>query len=373
MCIFEVPKINIFLQQGQLFKPTDVRWCMYRLLLLILFVTSTFYSLAQIGGRYVYSFLDLNYSARNSALNMPAVPVYDKDIFNGLSNPSLINPKMNNFLGFTATNYLADVAYGSAVFSRTIREKYYGLAGVRYINFGKFTLADEYGNKNGEFHAGDFALNLAAATLLTEKLSTGASINFIYSSYESYRSSGLAIDYGLTYFDTSRSLTVGLLVRNLGFQLFSYTGENAEPLPLDVQIGFSKKPEHNPLRFIIVAHHLNIPDFAYPNPAKKNYDLNGNVIASKVPLSEKIFRHFDVGGELVLSENFHIRFGYSHQARKELQVSTRPALAGYSWGFGLKISKFHISYGNTIYHLAGGSNTFSLTANLSEFTRKKGK
>lgn len=327
--------------------------------------------MAQLGGRAVYSFLDLNFSARSSALNMNAVPVYDKDIFNALANPSLLNADMNNHLGFTATNYLADISFGSAVYARTFKEKINTLAAVRYISFGKFILADEYGTRAGEFKAGDFAISFAASALLTEHISTGASLNFIYSSYESYNSSGLAIDYGLTYFNRPQMFTACLLIRNLGFQLFSYTRENPEPLPLDIQIGFSKKPAHMPLRFIVVAHHLNVPDFAYPDPSKKSYNLNGEEILKKVPLSEKIFRHFDVAGELVLSENFNIRFGYSHQARKELSLFTRKALAGYSWGFGLMIRRIHISYGNTIYHLAGSSNTISLTTNLSELYRKR--
>jgi len=338
-------------------------------ILVIFFVSNIVF--AQIGGRAVYSFLDLNYSARNAALGMNMIPVFDNDINNALANPSFINENSHKQLGFTATNYLSDISYGSAVYGHNFNSKFYSLAAIRYINYGDFIRSDEYGNKIGEFKAGEYALNMSVARKLTNHIRTGACLKFIYSTYDKYNSSALGLDYAISYINDKKLFTSTLIIRNLGLQLYSFTGNNPEPLPLDIQIGFSKKPEHMPLRFIVLAHHLNIPNFAYIDPDKKyNTDLNGNPVVVKVPLTEKIFRHFDVGGEFVLSENFNIRLGYSHQHRKELQLTTRPGLAGYSWGFGLKISKFQISYGNTIYHLAGGSNTFSIAVNLSDFTHK---
>jgi predicted Na+-dependent transporter len=45
-------------------------------------------------------------------------------------------------------------------------------------------------------------------------------------------------------------------------------------------------------------------------------------------------------------------------------------MVGFSMGLGLKVSKFHIAYGRSTYHLAGATNHFSLTTSLSEFYRK---
>jgi len=348
---------------------------MLRFLTAIIFFIISLNANAQLGGKAVYSFLDLNYSARNAALGMNMIPVFDKDLNNALANPSFIREEMNNHLGFSATNYLSDIGYGSAVYARQINDKINALAGIRYISYGEFIRADEYGNKFGTFKAAEYAVNVSSSYKISDNWLTGASLKIIYASYEKYNSSALAIDYALSYVNIDKLFTSTFIIRNLGFQLFSFSRQNPEPLPLDIQIGLSKKPEHMPLRFIVLAHHLNVLNFAYLSPDKQNVtDLNGNPVVVKVPLTEKIFRHFDVGGEFILSENFNIRMGYSHQRRKELSLSTRPGLARYSWGFGLKISKFHISYGNSIYHLAGGSNTFSVTANLSEFTsRKKNK
>jgi hypothetical protein len=53
-----------------------------------------------------------------------------------------------------------------------------------------------------------------------------------------------------------------------------------------------------------------------------------------------------------------------------LGVESRMSTVGLSWGFGFRISKFHISYGRATYHLAGASNHFSISTNFSDFIRK---
>ena len=70
-----------------------------------------------------------------------------------------------------------------------------------------------------------------------------------------------------------------------------------------------------------------------------------------------------------MGENFHFDLGYNYKRRQEMKVVVRPGMVGFSWGFGLRISKFHIAYGRSSYHLAGGTNHFSLTTNLSDFYR----
>jgi len=50
-----------------------------------------------------------------------------------------------------------------------------------------------------------------------------------------------------------------------------------------------------------------------------------------------------------------------------MMVPTRPAMVGFSWGLGFKISKFHLNYSRATYHLAGATNIFSFSTNLSSF------
>ncbi|MEA3495051.1 MAG: type IX secretion system protein PorQ [Bacteroidota bacterium] len=339
-------------------------------ILLILGFTVFAQSFAQLGGRYVYDFLELSYSSRSSALGGRMIPVMDKDLTLAIRNPSLLNPEMHNRFNFSFSDYLTDVAYGNVAYARKFKNDFCAMASIEYINYGEFIKADEFGNKLGTFSAGEYAFHLSASKKVMDKLFIGAGLKAIYSTFETYHSSGLATDYAISYYDEEKIMTASLLVSNLGFQFKPYTAGNQEPLPLNVQLGFSKKLAHMPLRFIIVAHHLNIPDFTYIDPNNNNnntFDNYNNQDNIETPLSEKIFRHFNFGGEFVLSENFHLRFGYNHQKRKELQIQGRPGMVGYSFGFGLRISKFYLSYANVIHHVAGTTNHFSLTINPSDF------
>ena len=86
---------------------------------------------------------------------------------------------------------------------------------------------------------------------------------------------------------------------------------------------------------------------------------------------DKLMRHLVFGVEFLVGKNFHADLGYNYKRRQEMKVSARPGTVGFSWGFGFKVSKFHFAFGRASYHLAGGSNHFSLTTNLSEFYRKQ--
>ncbi len=330
---------------------------------------------SQLGGRYVFNFLELPWSARSAALGGKITPVYDKDPSLAINNPSLLNKDMNGRFDVGITSYLAGIVYGSASYVYEAKEQLHFMGSLRYIGYGEFIKADETGKILGTFSAGEYALGISAGYEINEYWKAGMGINWVWSQYESYKSYGFSTDYALTYHNKDRLLTATFLINNLGAQLKSF-GEEIAPLPLNIQVGVSKKPEHMPLRFIVIAHHLNIPDFTYIDPNKQTIQTFGNdnnTNEQKIPFSEKLFRHFIFAGELVLSENFHIRFGYNHQRRKEMQLSTRPGMVGYSFGFGLRINKFYLSYANDFYHVGGRSNHFTLTLNPSEFHFKRKK
>jgi hypothetical protein len=333
------------------------------------------FSFAQLGGKYTYAFLELPFSTRAAALGANTVAIYDKDPGVAISNPSLLNPKMNNTLNIFYNNYLADINYGTASYCHVFKHNITGMAGINYINYGEFTRADEKGNTMGTFRAADYAFFFSGSKELYKRLIAGASLKVIYSAYEKYTSLGTAVDMAVSYHDSSSLMAVTLMVNNLGFQIKPYSPGNREPLPLDIQLGFSKKFAHMPLRIVILAHHLNTLDFTYNDPTKNQQSIFDNTQAtvSKVPLSEKILRHFDVGGEFVLSKNFFVRVGYNHQRRKEMTIEGKKGMIGYSWGFGLRIRQFHISYANAFYHIAGRTNSFSISTNFSDFVRKSSK
>ena len=84
-------------------------------------------------------------------------------------------------------------------------------------------------------------------------------------------------------------------------------------------------------------------------------------------------RHMVIGGEFIITKNFFLRAGYNYQRRKELKIPEKRGATGFSFGFGFRIYKFHISYGRAVYHLAGPSNNFSVSMDLNSFYGKKFK
>ena len=82
---------------------------------------------------------------------------------------------------------------------------------------------------------------------------------------------------------------------------------------------------------------------------------------------DQVMRHFVFGLEIVPSDNFYVAAGYNHRRRQELGLSEKMSTTGFSWGFGFRIYKFHFAYGSARYHLAGTSNHFSISTNLSNF------
>jgi hypothetical protein len=82
---------------------------------------------------------------------------------------------------------------------------------------------------------------------------------------------------------------------------------------------------------------------------------------------DNFMRHLIFGIEFIPTKNFYVNLGYNYKRRQEMKIEDKVGMVGFSFGFGLKINRFRISYGRASYHVAGASNHFSVTTNLSEF------
>ena len=342
----------------------------------ILIFTISLNSFSQIGGNNTYEFLNLPNAARVASLGGNNISLNDHDLNFVYHNPSLLDSTMDNHVVLNYVNYFSDINYGYVAYARHLK-KYGNVAvGLHHINYGNFIAADETGTITGDFYAADYALNLYWSKPLDSAFTFGAELKPIYSSYESYRSWGLAIDAGITYHSIKRQIAVALVVNNLGRQMKPYTSGNIEPLPFEIQLGVSKKIKHAPLRISLLLNNLQTYNLRYvnANETSQNVDpLSGDSLTEKKfnKISDNLLRHTILGVEFLPFKNFFINFGYNYQRRKELKIPTRVSLVGMSWGIGIKISKFNFSYGRASYHLAGASNHFSITTNISDFYKKK--
>ena len=345
-----------------------------RILPLVFFVFLNQTGEAQIGGSSTYQFLNLSSSARVASMGGKLVPVKDNDLNLVFVNPALLNPEMNQHLTFSGVKYFADIKYGYAGYAREVNELGTFAVGMHYVDYGKFPETDVNGQILGDFKAAEYSLNLSwARPLYDSSFTIGATLKTIYSSLADYSSFGLAVDLGANYYFEKSLVNVSLVAKNIGRQITYYTDGNNEPLPFEIQLGASKKLAKAPFRFSLVAHHLQKPDMTYKDPAKANEvdPITGETTEEKITFGDKVLRHVIIGAELILSKNFHVRAGYNFQRRNEMGIDTKMSTVGLSWGFGFRVSKFHLSYGRAAYHLAGASNHFSLSANLGEFLSRK--
>ena len=328
---------------------------------------------AQVGGSAVYSFLDVPASARVAALGGTFISVKDDDINNAMQNPALLNPSMQKHLSFSGVSYFDKVKFGDAAYAFKLKDWGTFLTAMHYAHYGDFTETNESGEVLGTFQASDMALLIGYSKQLNKRFSIGSTLKVIYSDFYLYNSFGLAADIGGTYYDSANQVTVSVVGRNIGAQLDGYVNGNSEPLPIEIQAAISKRLAHVPFRFNLTARHLENFDITYIDPEDPaNFDpITGDQNIQEISFGEKLARHFIVGGELLFSQHFHLRVAYNFQRRREMLVETAKQTVGFSWGFGMRISKFQIGYGRASYHVYGGSNHFTITTNLADFYSKK--
>ncbi len=324
------------------------------------------------GGQRAFEFLRLNQSAHASALGGINVTNPETDVAMAVQNPALMRAALHNQLALQYNNYYAGIRVMNLQYgyhSEKWNTSFFG--GVQYLNYGDFTQTDAIGNNIGTFRGTDYALTLGASRAYGERFRYGAALKYAGSKYGGASAGALLTDVGIVYADTTHKITVGAVAKNIGFMTRRYNpGSSAEPLPFDLQIGFSKRLEKAPLRFTATAHHLYEWDIRYNNPADA---ASTNVLGttdssagSKSYFSDKLFRHLIVGADIILGQRIVVTAAYNHLRRGELGLKDRGGLAGFSFGGSVNLNRFNVQYARSYYHLAGATNEFGLNINLAK-------
>jgi len=344
------------------------------LIYFILFI-GTAYLFAQSGGQSTYKFLNLSNSARMAALGGSGLAVKDNDISLALFNPSLIGPGIDNHLALSFVDYFAGINYGFVSYSKTFEKYGSFVGGLQFIDYGRFTEADETGETYGQFSAGEYAFILGWGRQLDSSFSIGANLKNIYSDFREYKSYGLAVDVSGTYHNSEHGFAASLIFKNIGRQIVKYTDGDREALPFEVQLSMSKKLDKAPIRFILVGDNLQKYDLTYEEPhyLKPTTDpLTGEPLPERKLANhmDKFFRHIIAGAEFMPTQNLSFCLSYNYRRSKEMRVPTRISTVGISWGVNVKVSKFRFGYARSAFHLSGSPNHITLTTNLSEFVKK---
>ncbi len=331
--------------------------------------------ISQTSSQEAYEFLSLPSSARETALGGSAIAVVDEDISLAFSNPASLNPLMHNRINFNYNFHFAGISNGFFSYGRTVdkwKATFHG--GIKYIDYGNFTGADEFGNIGDTFSAGEISMFVGGSYMLNKKLRIGSNIKFVQSDLAGYNSFGLAGDLGMVYYDEERRLVLSAVIKNAGSEISSYRPDLSVS-PIDIQLGLSKRLKHLPFRVGVVMHHLHRWDVRYDSVLDQEVDILGEAIESGAfsKFADNFFRHFIFNGEFLFgsTEVVRLRLGYNHMRRKELSVSGLRSLAGFSLGLGIKVSSFRLDYGVGYHHLAGGVNHISISTDLDSFFKKK--
>jgi hypothetical protein len=246
-----------------------------------------------------------------------------------------------NPVSFSIVKHLMDINLFSLAYSTEFENiGRFGTA-IKYINYGSFDEADEFGNRTGEFNAGELAFILGYTNEFSENFYYGANAKVIYSSIADESSSAIALDLGINYEVPDQKLNLAAAVLNLGTQLSSYI-DTKEDLPLDVTIGISKRLENLPVRLSLDFHQLN-----------KDRD--------------ELYQHlkgFSLGAEFYLSEVFTLRFGYDNEKRSDLKVGSSSGIAGFNGGLGVKISEYVFNYGYSSLGTIGAMHRIGLSTSI---------
>jgi len=310
------------------------------LLLILAVLSMPRLSVAQYGSKAVYRFLNIPVSAQSAALGGMPVSLPDAGPAQLHNNPAYLSASESGQFSATWSRYLAESSIGAVSGAWHIEGLGTLGGGIRYMNYGEFDRIDLAGNTQGSFTASDMAFKLALARTYTPYLRYGLGVDFIYSSYGDYTSSGIAVSGGVLLSFSEAETTVGISFVNLGTQLTTYDGIR-EHLPFDLRAGVTHKLEYLPLRLSLTAHSLTRWEMSVPGDEEPP-DITANIL-----------RHLTLGGEFLFSRNFHFRLGYNQYQQDELKTDRTIDLAGLGFGVGITVKGVGIELSRNSYSEMG--------------------
>jgi hypothetical protein len=275
-----------------------------------------------------FSFLRLEPSARAAALGGSFNTIRDGDVNGLFYNPASLSEQAHNALSVSYMNHLSDLNAGFAAFGRHVEGVGSFGAGLRFLSYGTIDGRSANDVDQPDFGASDAALTLGyAREAANERLRYGGSAHLIYSHIAEAEAVAAAADLGAMYSFPSQQLTFSASLHNVG-TTFSSLGPSRDELPVDLRVGLSKKLAHLPLLLSVTGYNLQNVGAAHQGTGA----------------FDNAMRHVRVGGEFQFSEAFQARIGYNHMRHEELKTQDRLDPAGFSFGFGLAVSRIALDY-----------------------------
>ena len=287
----------------------------------------------------VFNFLRLPVSAHVTALGGDNITIADADASLVFHNPALINMVADKTLNLNMMTYMQGSVTASASFAKAVGER--GTWGVqgRFINYGEMKETTIDNQQTGTFSARDIALSGTFAYGLAENLSGGITARLVTSYIGNYSAMGACVDLGMNYYHPDTEWSLSAVIRNLGGQIKAYD-DNYESMPLDLQLGVTKRLVGSPLRLSATLVRLN--DWQYG-----------------------LGKHIVIGADLILSEQFYLAAGYNGLRASEMKITsgddTSSHGAGLSLGGGLMLERFQLHVAYAKYHVSSSSLVINIS------------
>ncbi len=323
---------------------------MFRIVFFISLILPNCIAAQTLGGNAVFNFLNQPNSALLSALGGVNVSAMGNDIGMSFQNPSLLRDDMHLQANTSFNSFLAGIKNGSLTTGyHAVNPNANFALGVNYFDYGTLTQTDASGNILGTFRPVDYVLQLMASKQYHERFWYGMTMKYIHSGYGQYRSSGIALDVGVSYYDSANQWQVSVVAKNMGTQLATYDGSNRkEELPFDLQAGITKRLADAPFQFSLTAHHLHRFNTFY-NDTSFRASEGDNGYANKTTF-QKIFSHLVFSAQAFIHDKLELSAGYNFQRRQDLNAySLTSGLNGFSVGTALLLKKVHIRYATGFY------------------------
>lgn len=289
-----------------------------------------------------YNFLRLPVSAHAAALGGDNISIIEDDESMIFNNPALLSSVSDKTINLNYMNYMSGANTASASFNRIIKERASVAASAQFIDYGKMKETDENNIQTGEFSAKDISIAGYFSYMLTDRLAGGITAKFITSYIGDYNSIAMGVDLGLNYYDPEKEWSVSLAAKNLGGQMKAYD-DQYDRMPIDIQLGASKRFAHMPFRISATLVDLNHLDYKFIN-------------------------HLVAGVDIIISPTIWVGAGYNFRRANEMKITEADGEsshgAGLSFGAGINLERFKLNLAYGKYHVSSSSILINLAYSL---------
>lgn len=291
--------------------------------ILLIFLFSAAFILPQSAGNTGLSFLKYGFGARNISMG-DAGTALSNDLTALFYNPAKLALTERSEVLFMHNEWIQDVRSEVIGAKTTIWGLPFAL-GFNVTSVDGIEFREIPGEPVTTFDANYFFGSLSTGFFVTDEISMGASIKYLYEGLLNDEASGFGFDFGVNYLLPYKGLTASAVLKNIGSM--NELRDESTKLPAEVRIG--------------TAYTYSLED--------AKFDFTGGVEFQKYLDTED--NHLNFGGEILYNKLIAARAGY--QSGYESR--------GFTAGVGLMWGNLKFDYAFLPFSLGlGNANLFSL-------------